>query len=68
MSCRSLAKDAEFNVEREQAIKFIRGYLEIANGVNELSLGVICALVAVAEQPSDKLRTIALETLAELCK
>ncbi|KAK7203980.1 Rapamycin-insensitive companion of mTOR, N-term-domain-containing protein [Myxozyma melibiosi] len=63
---KSLAKDAKFNVEREQAIKFIRGYLEIPDGANELSLGVVCALVAVAEDSTDKLSNIAVETLAEL--
>ncbi|KAK9462957.1 Rapamycin-insensitive companion of mTOR, N-term-domain-containing protein [Lipomyces oligophaga] len=63
---RSLAKDVRFNVEREQAIKFIRGYFDITNGVDEMSLGVVCALVAVAEDTADKLSTTAIETLAEL--
>ncbi|KAK9451377.1 Rapamycin-insensitive companion of mTOR, N-term-domain-containing protein [Limtongia smithiae] len=63
---RSLAKEQSFNLEREQAIKFIRGYMEVPEGVGELSLGVLCALVAVAEEPADKLNEIALETLAEL--
>ncbi|KAK9477400.1 Rapamycin-insensitive companion of mTOR, N-term-domain-containing protein [Lipomyces japonicus] len=63
---KSLAKDNKFNIEREQAIKFIRAYAEIPNGVDELSLGIVCALVAVAEQEEDRIRGIAIETLAEL--
>ncbi|KAK9241305.1 Rapamycin-insensitive companion of mTOR, N-term-domain-containing protein [Lipomyces kononenkoae] len=63
---KSLAKDSKFNVEREQAIKFIRAYFNVPDGVTQLSLGVVCALVAVAERAEDRLHVIALETLSEL--
>ncbi|KAK9242722.1 Rapamycin-insensitive companion of mTOR, N-term-domain-containing protein [Lipomyces tetrasporus] len=63
---KSLAKDSKFNVEREQAIKFIRAYFSVPDGVTQLSLGVVCALVAVAEHAGDRLHVIALETLSEL--
>ncbi|KAK9375456.1 Rapamycin-insensitive companion of mTOR, N-term-domain-containing protein [Lipomyces chichibuensis] len=63
---KSLAKDSKYNVEREQAIKFIRAYFNVPDGVTQLSLGVVCALVAVAEHVEDRLHVIALETLSEL--
>ncbi|KAK9458200.1 Rapamycin-insensitive companion of mTOR, N-term-domain-containing protein [Dipodascopsis uninucleata] len=63
---KSLAKGAKFNIEREQAIKFIRHYLEIPGALSELSLGVVCALTAVAESREDRLQSVALETLTEL--
>ncbi|KAK9469902.1 Rapamycin-insensitive companion of mTOR, N-term-domain-containing protein [Lipomyces arxii] len=66
MVVKSLAKGAKCNVEREQAIKFVRAYMSVPNGVEELSMGVISALVAVASQPKDLLHYVALETLTEL--
>ncbi|RPB20737.1 hypothetical protein L211DRAFT_791659 [Terfezia boudieri ATCC MYA-4762] len=62
----SLAKDPKNTVEREQALKFVRAFLEVKGGVNEISRGVVRVIVSCAEQESDRLRGICLETLAEL--
>jgi rapamycin-insensitive companion of mTOR len=53
-------------VEREQALKFVRAFLEIPNGVSELSRSVVRSIVSCAEQVDDRLRGIAMETLAEI--
>ena len=54
------------SVEREQALKFVRAFLEIPGGVAEISRAVVRAIVACAEQTDDRLRGIAMETLAEI--
>jgi rapamycin-insensitive companion of mTOR len=53
-------------VEREQALKFVRAFLEIPGGVAEISRGVVRAIVACAETVDDRLRGIAIETIAEM--
>ncbi|KAA8893128.1 Rapamycin-insensitive companion of mTOR, N-term-domain-containing protein [Sphaerosporella brunnea] len=53
-------------VEREQALKFVRAFIEIPGGVTEISRGVVRAIVACAETLDDRLRGIAIETLAEI--
>ncbi|KAK9473420.1 Rapamycin-insensitive companion of mTOR, N-term-domain-containing protein [Dipodascopsis tothii] len=63
---RSLAKEAHYNVEREQALKFVRAFLDIPGGVAALPAAVTCAVVAAAAEPTDRLSATALETLAEL--
>ncbi|ODQ64875.1 hypothetical protein NADFUDRAFT_8425, partial [Nadsonia fulvescens var. elongata DSM 6958] len=65
---RTLAKDAKYNLERQQALKYIRMFLDIPSGIDQLSLQVVRGLVAIAEQTGteDKLKNLALETLAEI--
>ena len=53
-------------MEREQALKFVRAFLEVNGGAREISRGVVRAIVSCAEQENDRLRGICLETLAEL--
>ncbi|KAL7275461.1 hypothetical protein RUND412_001589 [Rhizina undulata] len=62
----SLAKDSRSNLEREQALKFVRAFLEVSGGVHEISKGVVRSIVACAEQSDDRLRNISMETLAEI--
>ena len=62
----SLIKDRKADVEREQALKFVRAFLDTKDGVNELSRAVVRTIAAVAEQGEDRLRPICLETLAEI--
>ena len=62
----SLVKDNKASVEREQAMKFVRAFLDVKDGVKELSIGVIRTVVAVAEHSDDRLRNIATLTLAEI--
>ncbi|KAK4650866.1 hypothetical protein QC762_711340 [Podospora pseudocomata] len=62
----SLAKDRKSDVEREQALKFVRAFLDVKDGVREISRAVVRAIAAVAEEPEERLRPICLETLAEI--
>ncbi|OAP60237.1 hypothetical protein AYL99_05239 [Fonsecaea erecta] len=62
----SLVKKANAVLEREQAIKLVRAFLDVKDGVYEISRAVVRSLVAVAETYDDRLRDICLVTLAEL--
>ncbi|KAI9846768.1 MAG: hypothetical protein M1837_003617 [Sclerophora amabilis] len=62
----SLVKEGKASVEREQALKFVRSFLEVKDGIRELSRPVVRTIVAVAENGEDRLRSICLETLAEI--
>ena len=64
--CLSLAKDSKATIEREQALKFVRAFIDVKDGVLELSNAVIRAVVSVAEHYEDRLRNIALLTLTEI--
>lgn len=64
----SLIKDSRANVEREQALKFVRAFIEVPGGVGEISRGIVRGIVACAEQQDDRLRGISMETLAEIRK
>ena len=62
----SLVKDGKASIEREQALKFIRSFVEVKGGVKELSKGVVRTVVAVAEHHEDRLRNVSLLTLSEI--
>lgn len=62
----SLVKDNRSNMEREQALKFVRAFLDVKNGVRELSLPVVRTLVSIAEHQDDRLRNICIMTLTEI--
>ncbi|GAP89317.2 putative cytosolic regulator Pianissimo [Rosellinia necatrix] len=62
----SLAKDRKADVEREQALKFVRAFLDVKDGVREISRALVRAIVSVAEHAEDRLRPICIETLAEI--
>lgn len=62
----SLVKDSKASVEREQALKFVRAFLDVKNGIEEVSRAVVRVVVAVAEHLEDRLRNVALLTLAEI--
>ena len=74
---RSLALDIKHTVEKEQVIKLIRTIVAIGSqkrgsthvsstGAVPLSERVMRAFVAVAEQPDDPFRPLAIQTLAEI--
>lgn len=67
-SRRSLVKEGKASVEREQALKFIRAFLDVKDGVKEIATAVVRTIVAVAEHGEDRLRSICIETLAEICR
>ena len=62
----SMVKKANALLEREQAVKFVRAFLDVKDGVYEMSRAVVRSLVAVAETVDDRLKDICLLTLAEL--
>lgn len=62
----SLIKESKASVEREQALKFVRAFLDVKGGVEEISRSVIRIIVAVAEHTDDRLRNIAILTLTEV--
>ena len=62
----SLAKDPKSIIEKEQALKLIRAFLDVSDGVDEISDGVIRAVVAVAADKTDALRHAAQLTAMEV--
>ncbi|KAL8924438.1 MAG: hypothetical protein Q9208_004046 [Pyrenodesmia sp. 3 TL-2023] len=62
----SLVKDSKANIEREQALKFVRAFLDVKGGIHELSSPVLRTIVSVAEHHEDRLRNMSILTLLEL--
>lgn len=62
----SLVKDSKASIEREQALKFVRAFLDVKNGVQELSKAVVRTVVSVAEHHEDRLRNMSLLTISEI--
>lgn len=62
----SLVKESKARVEREQALKFIRAFLDVKDGAQEIHPAVARIVVAVADHTDDQLRSIAIMTLAEM--
>lgn len=61
-----MTKERKADVEREQALKFVRAFLEVTDGVREVSRGIVRTIAAVAEHSEDRLKAICIETLAEI--
>lgn len=62
----SLVKKGKALLEREQAVKFVRAFLDVKDGVHELAVAVVRSMVAIAEHHEDRLKDMCLLTLAEL--
>ncbi|KAL8728335.1 MAG: hypothetical protein Q9166_005478 [cf. Caloplaca sp. 2 TL-2023] len=62
----SLVKESKANIEREQALKFVRSFLDVKGGIHEISNTVLRTIVAIAEHLEDRLRNISILTLLEL--
>lgn len=62
----SLVKDSKANIEREQALKFVRAFLDVKGGIHEISNPVLRTIVSIAEHHEDRLRNMAILTLLEL--
>lgn len=62
----SLVKDSKANIEREQALKFVRAFMDVKGGTDEISSGVFRTIVSVAEHHEDRLRNMSLLTILEL--
>jgi hypothetical protein len=63
----TLAKGAHYNVEREQALKLLRKFIDIPGGSEEITRGLANAVLAIAEQVDDRMRKISIETACEIC-
>ena len=61
-------RDHKYDLEKQQALRTVRHLLQISHntGYSLVPVGVVRAVVALAENGEDKLRYVALETLAEL--
>lgn len=62
----SLVKKTKAVLEREQAVKFVRAFLDVPEGVREISRAVCRTIVAIAEHHDDRLKNICVLTLAEI--
>lgn len=62
----SLVKDNKASIEREQALKFVRAFLDVKDGVHEISNAVLRTIVSVAEHHEDRLRNMAILTVSEV--
>lgn len=60
----SLAKDASFHVEREQALRLVRAFLDFHANIPK---SIVQAIISCIEKQDDSLKNMALETLLELC-
>lgn len=65
---RSLSRDSRCDLEKQQALLTVRSLIQLTHvsGVQLVAVGVVRAIVAIAENGEDKLRYVALESLAEL--
>lgn len=62
----SLIKDNKASIEREQALKFVRGFLDIKDGTQEISPSVMRTIVSIAEHHEDRLKNLAVLTVSEI--
>lgn len=62
----SLVKESKASIEREQALKFVRAFLDVKDGVKEISRAIVRIIVSIAEHHEDRLRNISIMTLAEM--
>lgn len=62
----SLVKDSKASIEREQALKFVRAFLDVKGGVQELPSSIVRTMVAIAEHEDDRLRNMSLLTISEI--
>ncbi|KAJ5485179.1 hypothetical protein N7539_005167 [Penicillium diatomitis] len=62
----SLVKESKASIEREQALKFVRAFLDVKDGVKEIPGAIVRTIVSIAEHHDDRLRNISIMTLAEI--
>ena len=62
----ALVKEAKASVEREQALKFVRAFLDVKDGLEELSKVLVRVIIAIAEHKEDRLSSISTLTLSEI--
>lgn len=60
----SLARENSYQVEREQALKLVRAFIDVSARIPK---GIMQAVISCIERQDDNLKHMALETLLELC-
>jgi hypothetical protein len=63
---RTFSRNASFELEKTQALLLIRSWFTSRQRSSVISVGTVRAIVALSENSDEKLRFLALETLAEL--
>jgi hypothetical protein len=63
---RSLIRDHKFEIERTQALKLVRKFIDTPKGVKLIPQSIVYVLISIIEQVDDKLRPLCMETLNEL--
>jgi len=63
-----LVRDNKFEIERMQALKLVRKFIDTPKGVKLIPQSIIYVLISIIEQMEDKLRPLCMETLNELGK
>jgi len=63
---RSLVRDNKFEIERMQALKLVRKFIDTPKGVRLIPQSIVYVLISIIEQTDDKLRPLSMETLNEL--
>jgi len=63
---RSLVRDLKFEIERTQALKLVRKFIDTPKGVKLIPQSIVYVLISIIEQVDDKLRPLCMETLNEL--
>jgi hypothetical protein len=63
---RALQRDQKGDVEREQALKFVRAFLDLPKCAHLLPQCIVSAVLSLAEQPEEKFRAVAVETVCEM--
>ncbi|OUM70128.1 hypothetical protein PIROE2DRAFT_37632, partial [Piromyces sp. E2] len=63
---RALVRDYRFELERMQALKLVRKFIDTPKGVKLIPQSIVYVLISVIEQMEDKLRPLCMETLNEL--
>jgi mannitol/fructose-specific phosphotransferase system IIA component len=60
--------DHRIETERMEALKLVRCFVTTKEGMHYISDGVLRAIIAIAEQSDEDLRSACLETLGEMSK
>jgi rapamycin-insensitive companion of mTOR len=63
---KAMTRDQKGDVEREQAFKLVRAYVDCPDGIKFLPKSIVAILAVTTEQVDDKFRPVAVEMMCEL--
>ncbi len=61
-------RDYRYEIERIQALKLVRTFIDTPKGVKLIPQSIVYVLISIIEQMEDKVRPLSMETLNELGK